>query len=520
MKYPFKFSEKDHQWANRTAEFIDRLSVENIEVVGILQPPPADQQNLDDGDGLIIAAMFAQPGVWQPIVDPIMSRLSLKVRWWQLGSDQDTSFVGYPELVKRITEIKDHLELFGLKVKLGFAWQWLQKSPELKNPPWEFLSYTVDPPFTQPELEAYLDGNRAESGRTWVSLRPLSNTKYDLQARVLDLVQRILATKAKNADAVFLTEPFSVERGVMQPDGTPGELLLPWRTATTLLSGTKFEGSIVLPGGSRNYIFSRAAESIMVIWHDQPKREVVFLGHNTKVIDVWGRESKPQQEGHRQVIHVDRFPKFITGVNTAVAKWRMSFQFDRTELASVFGRPQTAAFQLKNAFSQGVNGTMTLNTPPNWDAKSQFPIKLSGGREHREFFPITLRSLASTGKQQLRVDFAITADREYQFSVYREMQVGLGDVVIELDTKLDEQGNLIVKQTLINNTQQFVSFDCSLYMHSRRRKRAYVLNVGEGRHTRIYFYPNGAELVGKPVRLRAREISGQRILNYQTLVEQ
>jgi hypothetical protein len=47
-----------------------------------------------------------------------MTRVSLKVRWWQLGRDGDISFVRYNKLAEKIKEVKKHLERFGKEIHL------------------------------------------------------------------------------------------------------------------------------------------------------------------------------------------------------------------------------------------------------------------------------------------------------------------------------------------------------------------------------------------------------------------
>jgi hypothetical protein len=119
----------------------------------------------------------------------------------------------------------------------------------------------------------------------------------------------------------------------------------------------------------------------------------------------------------------------------------------------------------------------------------------------------------SGGWQPLRVDFDIAADRNCRFSVFGGIQVGLGDVEIAVDSRLDEQGNLMVEQHLTNRSNRLISFNCLLFVPDRRRERRQVLNLARGRTTNVFLLPDGRELVGKTLWLRAEEIGGARILN-------
>src|SRR5207249_6821192 len=123
----------------------------------------------------------------------------------------------------------------------------------------------IDPPLTSEEIAAYLSSPAPaapESGATtpsarevsatknlpaplrrtgprrWIQIAPLPRDEYAGDVRVQDLVQRLLATKMNGADAVFLPDPFNDEHGVMNSDGSPGELFVPWRTTAMLIGGT------------------------------------------------------------------------------------------------------------------------------------------------------------------------------------------------------------------------------------------------------------------------------------------
>ena len=69
---------------------------------------------------------------------------------------------------------------------------------------------------------------------------------------------------------VFVPQPFSDEHGLLNADASPGELYVPWRTTATLLGGTQYLGSLALPGGSVNHVFSREGQTVMVLWSDAP----------------------------------------------------------------------------------------------------------------------------------------------------------------------------------------------------------------------------------------------------------
>src|SRR5262249_48232617 len=150
---------------------------------------------------------------------PIMTRLSLKVRWWQLGQDNDVSFIGYPQLESKLTEIKRNLEQYGQQIKLGINWRWNYTPPKAAGPraAWAYLCYGIEPPLTAEETAAYLSvppaaserapvptatayapsakaapsaARRTAAGpRRWIQIAPLARSEYTAEVRVHDLVQ-------------------------------------------------------------------------------------------------------------------------------------------------------------------------------------------------------------------------------------------------------------------------------------------------------------------------------------------
>ena len=77
------------------------------------------------------------------------------------------------------------------------------------------------------------------------------------------------------------------------------------------------------------------------------------------------------------------------------------------------------------------------------------------------------------------------------------------------------KGDLVIDQRLINTTDDFVNFKCLLFAPGRRRMRQNVLNLSRGTNTKSFVIPDGKDLIGKTIWVRAEEIAGERILNYR-----
>jgi len=526
VKYPIWY-DLDNPGAEgeRIATLMDYLSAADIEIIGVLDEPPRHMcEPLWNREYLTAAEALLEPGMWHPTIDPLLVRYSLRIQRWQLGADGNKSFINYQGLKPKFTKLQSHMKEFGQQKQVGLAWQWMHEISESDPPPWDFLSMTESPPFTHDELTRHLTHPEAQDTPHWVTLRPLPPTEYDIQTRARDLVLRMTAAKINGTEAVFADNPCDPAHGLLQEDGTPGDLFLPWCITCRLIGGTTYLGSLRLPNGSSNHVFAHGNEATMVVWNQGPVTESIYLGDQPVQTDPWGREtalkSSDQLGRQTQEIAVRRLPTFVTGLDLAVALWRLSFAFEPEKLTSTFGLTQTSQYRFKNTFGQGVGGTLQLEAPHVWEVDDLHRrFKLGSDEEFRHDFRVMLNANASSGPQPVSVDFKIFADKPYHFKVYRDITVGLGDVIAEVNTWLDDEGKLIVEQHLINKANQKLDFDCYLFVPGRRRLRLQIFDVGTGRVTHTYVLHDGKELLGKLLWLRVEELNGERLYNYHAVAE-
>ena len=130
---------------------------------------------------------------------------------------------------------------------------------------------------------------------------------------------------------------------------------------------------------------------------------------------------------------------------------------------------------------------------------------------------ITIPSNASLGEVKVRIDFDITADRKYAFQVYRTIKVGLGDVGMQVFDRKLKDGTLEIEQVITNNIrpEETLNFRCNLFIPSQQRQRRMVTKLGRGKDRKFYYLPDAEALRGKELRLRAEQVNGNRVLNYQ-----
>ncbi|MHC4179054.1 MAG: hypothetical protein ACYSWU_16190, partial [Planctomycetota bacterium] len=245
-----------------------------------------------------------------------------------------------------------------------------------------------------------------------------------------------------------------------------------------------------------------------------------YLGEDVRQIDLFGRSQRPAEQGHRQVIRAGRMPSFVTGIHEPITRWRQEFALAEKRIPSISSRPHQNSFRLKNHFARAVVGRATLVTPKVWKVSPrQANFWLADGEQLDQGFQVTLPHNASSGLHPIRIDFELEAERSYRFSVYRQMEVGLGDVSIEVLTRLNALGELEVEQRMVNRGDSPVSFRCQLIAPGRRRQKTQVIGLAPGRDHKLYRLADGKQLIGQTLWLRVNEIGGPRTLNYRFQAE-
>ncbi len=225
-----------------------------------------------------------------------------------------------------------------------------------------------------------------------------------------------------------------------------------------------------------------------------------------------------EQGQHR--VQVSRTASFIYGLSVPLVRWQMAVELAQSQWPTMFAEPLPNAVALTNTFPQAVSGTVRCVLPERWRMMpKEIAFKLDAGEKASLPFEVLLPLDAATGKQEVRVDFDLIADRRYQFSVYRHVEIGDGKVFAEFSTRLDDAGQLLVEQTLTSQIDQPLSFKCSLYAPDRRRMIMQVPGLGGGTATKTYRIDDGKSLLGKTLWAHIEDASGQRVLNYRFIAQ-
>jgi hypothetical protein len=526
VKYPAWHGEKDTKHVENIANMAEQLDQMGIQMVGMLDKPPAElTRQFDERSTPPVAVIFADEHLWLASLDSVLTNLSLKVRWWQVGGDDDVSFVGDPALPVKMSKIREQLNRFGESMQLGFVWQSTHHPPEIPNKPHSFLAFTDRPALTTQELLQFSRNTpyRSEASE-WITLEPLSNEDYADDVRVRDLVQRMVAAKIRGANLACIPRPFDDQQGLFYQDGTPGELFLPWRTTALALAGRDYIGSMQLYQGSENHLFANNDEAVMVIWNDHPCQEEIYLGENLHAVNIWGtkQEIKQVKENDRimNLLEVGPDPVFVYGIHAKLAEFCRSFQFENKQLQSLLGRDQSVRFKFQNPFPKSISGKVTVHAPALLQSAAPVYLRAGAGESRKENFQMLLKSDAGSGVRTVRLDFELNADQRHRFSIYRQINVGLEGIDVDVESRLNKAGFLEIRVVMANQTEGKVSFQCHLFTPGRRREKMQINVASDERSSITFFLPDGRDLLGKEVLLRFEELGGARIMNQSVVARE
>jgi hypothetical protein len=527
------------------AKFFEQLASKQIQTIGLLSDPPDALRVKFARNWLGVSEIFStQTSVWGPSVEPVVARFCSTIRNWQLGDESDSSFEGLAHLEETLARTQTEINRIGLSGQIGVPWMHRADRPLAAPRSLGFISLRAEDPQNLAAMTAVWkqmgDGHPA----CWVLLEPTRITG-DPAHRANQLARQMVAAKAAGVEAIFVNDIFADGNGLLNRDGSPSDLFLPWRTTALALQDTEYLGEIQFPQGSRNAVFVRDNEEkekevIIIIWRDKPSEatEMFYLGENVVEMDLWGRTMPlpVSPETRLQAIEVTAMPKILRGCSEPIARWRLATRFAAGNIRSEYGSHEDAVIG-QNTFSLGISGKVTLETPQrehqartsaslpdddsNWQAEPrEWTITAASHEPFNLPVFLTLPTDANIGDTQMKLTFTITADRPYRFDVLCPYQVGSKDVTLRvIDRKLPD-GRLEIEQIVTNSTSptEMLDFRCSLMVPGERRQKVLVTKLGAGVDRKFYYLSQADNFRGKDLRLKLEQEGGGRILNQKWTV--
>ena len=494
------------------------LSQQRVHLIGLLDPVPKTILSvIPFGHVNAASILMTDVRLWGESLQPTLRTLSLLIKDWQWTSDTDNSLIDLffepdggmtPAGIDRFRAYQKLFDQDQFGFGIGLSWNWYQSVPEQFPFQNFFLNFPIDTSITPEAAVATLADMSEAPFRRSVSIAPLPADDYPQETRIINFVQSLVLMKAIGINTISLTVPKDDQIGVLRNDGTPTELYLPWRTTTTLLSGSRFLGSITLPNRSQNYCFELSGgQCMMVVWNDratadEPVLETLYLGDEPEILNVWGQPTIPEQLGTLQTIPVERTPLFVTGLNLDVAQFRLGMKTHNNMISALPNRTHPITFSYRNDSASPVSYHITPQGPREGDWTITPPSQmtnLEAGLSGEGSFGLTLLPRADTGRRQFQYNVRMTGKETVEFAVYDEMQIGNPDVFMEFTSRLQENGDIEVIQVFINNSDRAYTYNMRLTVRDRAVPSSMVTRQGFGRVEHVYTIRQGKALIDSGV---------------------
>ncbi|MBI1314286.1 hypothetical protein GC176_23570 [bacterium] len=503
-----------------TAELLEKLSDRSIAVVGMLADPPDNIRAQFARNWSGVSEIFVLPSeIWLPTVEPVLARYGSAVDRWQLGGDNDFSFMGVSSIGRKVATVKRQFDRIGRNSQLGIQWPY----PSVEPPPTDIrdLFITITPTEETQEIELKHDpGSKDTRTQHWLLLNS-GSPELSLNDRAVNLVRKMLDARLAGVDGIFLADVFDPRRGLIRPDGAPDPLFLPWRTTALTLRGAEHLGSFQLQEDIENHIFTRDGEALVVFSSKEATNLDFNLGDSVEAVDIWGRRTRVAREDGRHQLKIDHVPVFCTGCSEPLAHWRLKVGFENSRIPSEFGGHPEAILGV-NTFNQTIRGEIRLRLPRDWEAApNHWEVTLAPNEAFRLPTTLKLPQNASLGEADATIEFDITADVRRHFKVYRTFEVGLGDVIVEVVERVLPNGDLAIDQIVTNATSppETLNFKCNLSVTGHKTRTQYILGLSPGKDRCTYPLQTNAEaLRGQELWLNLEQLNGRRNLNKRLII--
>lgn len=509
--------------AGQKGRLLANLSERHIEPIGVLDKPPVDQKLYDKNNWAGVLDIFSlPPKYWVDKIHAVLALYSSPIRRWQLGSDEDTSFLGHPQLNSKLGMIRKEFDRIGRETVLGVQWNPEIPVPNTTEYGRSFMTFSSDMNSDLNKLVNSLESAKRIGFDAFVSLKMENDSegqsKEDYHQRSIKLIKRLVDLRRLNVNKIVFQDVINEHKGLLRENGSPTELYLPWRTTALALADSDYVGSITMPQGSTNHIFTKDGKAIFVLWNELNVTEKIYLGDRVSMLNYWGERSTPAHDNvtGQQMIPVGPAPVFLQDCSLELVRWRQSTELAIGKVASSANEHEDS-LRFYNSFKRMISGKVALHAS-DWTLTVPNPNFQLGPEEHMDIpFYVQLPSIARLGDQQFAIEFDVsTAEISHPFRVYLDYQVGVGDLSMQILLTETPEGHWLLEQRIENRTDppETMNFRCEVFVRGRRRQVRSIDGLFSGQEIkRNFLITDPSELREQEIWIRAQQTNGRRVLN-------
>ena len=524
IKFSVWLAEPNNASSRPIGWLVENLATKGIKCVGVIDAPgPEGQAKFPDKQGESLAALLDFPQIWQPMYEPIWRRTSLFLTQFQIGWDREASIGMHSNWLSNVTSLIKQVRTVGAEAKLTLPWNAFSQPPETTTgtsmPPWNRVISFSNPGLTDTEIGAMSQDATTEPNARWLSIDPLDRDRYGLEDRVRDLTKRLVAVHQYQWEMAWLSDPTHPQLAVLDAQGGPDELLLPFVRMTDALNGSEDFLAISLNEHVAGTLFRVGNEERGIIYATKPIDTLLCLGDQWTAKDVWGRDVpsvvRLQGDVASRQIALGRWPVLLSKVDRTLAQWQVNVGIENPTIENRIGQSEPLRVRLENPEPHAVAGTLEVIAPMLLQ-DDRVSVKFTAQASTSSFVDVPMRLRYDASQSMEPIDIVVTLNEkpERQFLVQRPVQVGLKDFQLETQSRIDERGNAIIELEMMNLSDQVANFECTLVLPGRPREKFQIIRL-EKRFHRPIFIANGAELRGQSILLRCEEIRTGRVLNHR-----
>ncbi len=519
VKIPMWFDALQGNAIDGLAGALDAFNSLEIKPIAVLdRPPPSlvDKFPADTGSSLLTS--LDQPAIWQPMLDPLLQRITLHVREFQLGWDHETALVRASKLPGIIQNVRTKLNAYEPESRLTLPCSLLSKESYTSSKLVHRFHLSGEPGMNADEITNYSECLEDMAQQRWISISSPDPKRYTTESTIEDLTDKMIAVANSKFPVAFFNQ--SSSHSIFDDQARPGILYLPIRNISNWLMNCDRIEFIELPANRRAALLFRDTKvNLLLFPNDSDVPEFRFwLGQDLQAVDVWGRPVNlvVDQNTTGKPIEVKnyRWPVLITDVNESLIRWQSAVELVSKDIVMTTTSAVELACMVKNPGLGTAIGTIQVNAP-NLIREGNVDLRFSAqsGTEHIERANITLRSDVAEGDIPIKMIVKLESPSAVEFEMTRNVHVGLPGVRITSKSEFTKSGDLIIDVTIENQTQTPKSFDLMLFVPGRPRDRAQMISVKDTVVRRLVV-PNAKSFQNDTLRLSCEEIGTGRTINH------
>ncbi len=525
VKLPIWFDSLDAAASKKATERIDRLQKSGIACVGVIATPPKRlrpkfQRLTSDDTG----AALEDTLMVQTFLEPVMRQMCVRISEFQIGWDQETDFVSNPRLKQSLDIIKALTRRYGQETQLVAS-----RNPIAANQNatiidrWQHYS---PQPFTAAEAEVVSrkdseSGNEMGGLAPWLNVTPISATKYSLSSRVQDLVSRMVKVNGDTGGqsvTAWVSNPTDTEVGLLDPDGGPREMLLPFRSMSLAMAGMRYLGSLPVRCLGINHLVGAGEQARLIVWSGKPITAQLYLGEQVTAMDVWGRtidvKTIATKHGNEQSFSIGKWPIILDGVDVRVARWRMGVALEDSRIDPLVGQTQNLKVRFLNPLASPADGSIRVIAPTILTEDSETNFEIDSNANGIISVPLQVKPEANASTATIKLGFSIQGEKPVRFVVEQEVQVGTNDYEFDVRYEMTQDDQLRITIEAVNHQPNPLSFDCFMLIPNRPHARVQIVNLRD-RVIKVIVLDQANDLIGQTLWLRCEQVGSSRVMNYR-----